>query len=114
MMAAKMYRGCHIYTQKEIPEMLPHLRDFYLCLLTLALCVKPLANVVADYACCDGQQKCTEISHSYTSSLLPDWSRAAETVYHIFLSFSIKNPLLLQQERACHISFCFDLEGSFG
>lgn len=49
-----------------------------------------------------------------TPSLLSDWERAAETVYHIFLSFSIKNPLLLQQERAYHILFCFDLEGSFG
>ena len=51
-------------TQKQTPEMQPHLRGFSLCLLTLALCVKPLANVVADYARSDGQKKCNEEIHN--------------------------------------------------
>lgn len=33
---------------------------FFLCLLALALFIKPLANIVASYTCSDGQKKIVE------------------------------------------------------
>ena len=35
-----------------------------MCLLALAVSIKPLANTVADYTCCDRDQKVDEEFHS--------------------------------------------------
>lgn len=39
--------------QKRTPEEVGTLRGFFLCLLALAVTVKPLADVVGNYTCCD-------------------------------------------------------------
>ena len=50
-------------------------------LLSLAVAVKPLADIVAGYTCCDRHKESDEIFHALTSFLLPDWSGAAEPLY---------------------------------
>jgi hypothetical protein len=48
-------------TQKSNPRRAATLRGFILCLLALAPTVKPLANIVANYACCDSQKEIYKI-----------------------------------------------------
>lgn len=64
-------------TQKKTPEEEPFFGGPFLCLLALAVSVKPLADVVADYTCCDRQEKTDDVIHADTSFPLPDWRRAA-------------------------------------
>ena len=52
-------------------------------LLSLAVAVKPLADIVAGYTCCDRHKESDEIFHALTSFLLPDWRRAEESFYYL-------------------------------
>ncbi len=43
-------------------------RVFFFCLPLAKLSVKPFANIVADYARCDGKKECDDFVHDFTSS----------------------------------------------
>lgn len=49
-----------------------------LCLLALAVTVKPLADAMANYTCCNGHKDAGYDFHADTSFLLPEWRRTAE------------------------------------
>jgi hypothetical protein len=57
------------------------LRVFILCLAALTPAVKPLANIVANYARCDSQQELAESTHFAHLPLLPGFSEK-EGQYH--------------------------------
>lgn len=43
-------------------------RVFFFDLPLADLAVKPFADVVANYACCDGKKECDDSVHDFTSS----------------------------------------------
>ena len=53
-----------------------------MCLLALAVAVKPLADIVANYACCDRHKKADQDFQHLHPPLLPEWRRAAPQLYH--------------------------------
>jgi len=65
------------YTRKKNPRRVA-VSGGFLCLPALAVPVKPLANIVADYARSDRHEECGEVFHGIHPLLLPVWGRAAE------------------------------------
>lgn len=64
----------------------------FLCLLALAMSVKPLADIVANYTCYDRDQKCADSVHMYSPPpILHGRRRAALKVYYIFRYIAILN-----------------------
>ena len=51
--AKKLVRYSRLSREKQIPGEVATLRESFLCLLALAVSIKPLANIVANYTCSD-------------------------------------------------------------
>jgi hypothetical protein len=66
---------------KKNPRRAATLRGFALCSSALTLTVEPLANIVANYACYDGQQEIRQVSQVAHLPPLPGFSEE-EGQYH--------------------------------
>lgn len=83
----------HKQTRSPPVSLLP--RGFlFLVLTALELIVKPLANIVSHYTCCDGQNECKH--HLHGDHLLPMKMRGVER--HLQ---NITLPAKFQQKRHC-------------
>ena len=86
----------HKQTRSPPVSLLP--RGFlFLVLTALELVVKPLANIVSHYTCCDGQNECKH--HLHGDHLLPMKMRGVER--HLQ---NITLPAKFQQKRHCALN----------